>query len=286
MAPPVAPSSLTATVTSPTTVDLTWRDESANEDRFSIEMATGIGTFTHIATTGANIESQTITGLSAGTSYQFRVRAENTSGVSISSNVANVITPQTAPRAPSTLMATAQQVGTLLTWTDASDNEDGFEIERAEGFGGFVALTTTGANVSTFTDTGLLTETDYHYRVRGFNGVGTSTWTNVADVTTFPSPPDAPSNLNAQLTSIGSTGRTYNLTWQDNSTNEDEFVVEVYEGYPLYQWEWFDTLPAGTTTRIGVGAPSLSSGLSIAYRVSARNHGGDSTWSNVVWLPR
>ena len=62
-----------------------------------------------------------------------------------------------------------------LAWTDNSNNESGFKIERCQGNGcsNFAQIAQVGANVTTFPDTGLSPNTRYRYRVRAFNGAVT-----------------------------------------------------------------------------------------------------------------
>ena len=67
-----------------------------------------------------------------------------------------------------------------ITWTDNSDNEDRFEIERKLGLTGtFSLIATVGANITSYTDSGLADETTYYcYRVRASNGYGDSAYSN------------------------------------------------------------------------------------------------------------
>ena len=93
---PAAPNSLTAAAVSSSQINLTWNDNSNNETGFKIERKTGAnGTWSQIATVGANVESYPNTGLSAGTQYFYRVRSY-ISGVANSnySNEANATTQQ------------------------------------------------------------------------------------------------------------------------------------------------------------------------------------------------
>src|SRR4029434_6922361 len=77
-----------------------------------------------------------------------------------------------------------------LTWADNSQNEDGFDIERKAGTTGvFLALTTLGANESSYTDANLSNGTTYCYRVRAFNSVGDSPYSTEACA---PTPAPAP----------------------------------------------------------------------------------------------
>jgi hypothetical protein len=79
--------------------------------------------------------------------------------------------------------ANAAQLG--LTWTNNSTNEDGFKIERATGTTGtFAQIAITGANATSYSDSGLADATTYCYRVRAFNTAGDSAYSNVACGTT------------------------------------------------------------------------------------------------------
>lgn len=92
------------------------------------------------------------------------------------------------PGAPTGLKGTAlSHMKASLTWTDASDNELGFVIEREIG-GIFKAVGMVGANTITYSETGLLPETAYRYRVVAYNSLGKSDYSSVETVTTLAPP--------------------------------------------------------------------------------------------------
>lgn len=71
-----APSGLGATAASISQINLSWTDNSANEDGFRIERKKGVaGTYAQIATVGAGVTTYSDTNLGAGTAYYYRVRA-------------------------------------------------------------------------------------------------------------------------------------------------------------------------------------------------------------------
>ncbi len=74
---------------------LSWRDNSQNESGFKIEKLVG-ASYVQIASLGANAQSYTDSGLTAGTSYCYRVTAFNAAGTSAASNSA-CATPIDAP---------------------------------------------------------------------------------------------------------------------------------------------------------------------------------------------
>ena len=118
------------------------------------------------------------------------MRATNLGGDSAYSNTASATTQaaQTVPAAPSNLTATAVSTSQInLSWTDNSNNETGFKIERCQGANctNFVQIAQVGANVTTFSNTGLSRNTRYRYRVRAFNAVGNSGYSNIAAARTL-----------------------------------------------------------------------------------------------------
>lgn len=90
-------------------------------------------------------------------------------------------------------------VGRLdLSWTDNSDNEDGFKIERKGGDctspGIFIQIDQVGPNVTTYGNLNLPPGSTYAYRVRAYNAAGNSGYSNCASGTTAPAP-NAATNL-------------------------------------------------------------------------------------------
>jgi len=96
------------------------------------------------------------------------------------------------PAAPSNLTATAISSSQIdLLWTDNSYIETGFKIERKIGeTGTYSQAATVGANVTTYSDTGLNGSTTYYYRVRAYNTAGDSSYSNEVIATTQTPPSD------------------------------------------------------------------------------------------------
>ena len=90
------------------------------------------------------------------------------------------------PEAPSALTATAVSSTQInLAWSDNSSNETGFKVERKTGmYGAYGQIATTGANTTSYQDTGLMAGTLYYYRVCATNAGGDSSYSNEASATT------------------------------------------------------------------------------------------------------
>jgi PKD repeat protein len=100
-----------------------------------------------------------------------------------------VITVTGPPVAPSNLTAAAASSSQInLAWTDNSNDETGFVIERSVTGGTRSQVATVGANVTTFVNTGLAAQTAYQYWVRAVNASGDSTYAGPAGATTPTAP--------------------------------------------------------------------------------------------------
>lgn len=217
-AAPNAASSLTATAISPTQINLSWQDNSTNEDGFKIERKTGVGdAYIQIITCPVSSTYYSDTGLSASVTYYYRIRAYNANGNSAYSNEASVIT---FPNVPSNLVATATSSSQInLTWQDTSLNKTGFIIEYAydiEIEGGwsksnYTQLVTVPADTISYSHTGLTSATEYDYRVKACNDTGESDCISASARTL----PVAPVNLSVTVLSH----KEIRLEWTNVSLN-------------------------------------------------------------------
>ena len=184
---PAAPTNLAATLqTSPYRVRLNWRDNATNETGFGIERSDNGGTFVVLTTIGPRTRTggveYTDTTVLAGNTYSYRVFAANGAVKSNYSNTVSVTLPA-LPAAPSNAVVTATRSGArdriVVSWTDNSNNESKFTIQRATnaGFTSGLATYSVGANRTEFEQNVNRGQT-YYYRVRAENQQGWSVWVN------------------------------------------------------------------------------------------------------------
>ena len=90
------------------------------------------------------------------------------------------------PSAPTNLTGTIISSNQInLSWTDNSNNEIGFRIERKIGSGDYTIIWTTDTNIENYINTELLTNTTYNYRVYSYNSIGnSSSYSNEITLTT------------------------------------------------------------------------------------------------------
>ncbi|HSF38941.1 MAG TPA: fibronectin type III domain-containing protein [Thermoanaerobaculia bacterium] len=272
---PAAPTELTAQAASQSEIVLNWRDNSGNETQFHVERSVN-GVFQQVQITGANATTARVTGLAAGSTHSFRVRASNASGFSGYSNVASATTtaPAAPPATPGKLNAQAVSGTEIqLTWGDTSNNETGFEIDQRVG-NSYQKVATVVTNVTTTRISGLTPKTSYMFRVRAVNAAGSSSPSNPAKATTLASTSTAtriaaPTDL--KVKNLG--GGAVQLTWKDNSSDETQFQVErMVNG--TYQAETTVGRNA-TTARVG----GLRTRASYTFRVKVTNDRGQVAYS-------
>jgi hypothetical protein len=128
-APPAAPSQVNATPYGSTAVALIWADQSTNEEGFRAERSTdGGATWATVGTISYAPYDNGQFGDRGRTPEQevcYRAFAYNSLGESPPSETGCT----TPPAAPTNLTATGTPEGVLLTWTDNSAVEDGYDVQ-------------------------------------------------------------------------------------------------------------------------------------------------------------
>ena len=175
---PTAPTSLTASNITETTVDLSW---TASTDNIAV---TGYDVYNGTNLVGATTNtSYAVTGLSVVTSYNFRVRAKDATGnVSTDSNTVNVTTIDTsAPTAPSSLVASnVGQTSLDLAWSSSTDNVSVTNYDVSQNGTVIATVSTTNYSVSSLT-----ANTSYNFSVTAKDAAGNvSSASNTVNVTT------------------------------------------------------------------------------------------------------
>ncbi len=274
--PPV-PTGLNAQAASPYEVNLSWNNDSIVETSFELQRATNTR-FTGASTfyLGQDITVYNDTNLRYGTTYYYRIRATNAAGASAYSATFTVVTPQVLPIAPSNINASISKGRVTITWTDLSDNEQGFKIERS--LDQFVTIERTfnvNTNVKSYVDTAnLIQGTNYYYRVRAFNVIGETDPTDMFNIFVPWGIPPVP----AQLTATPMSPNQVDLTWVDANGAELSFELQRST-----------TARFSSITRVNLGSnitaysdTGLLHGRTYFYRIRAINAAGSSAFSAVI----
>ena len=168
-------------------------------------------------------------------------------------------TPATPPAAPSSLTATEDGTTIDLAWTDNASDEDGFEVERADGgVGNWSVIATLGPNTTAYADTGLPISTTYDYRVLAYNTGGDSAYSNTATATTASSAPPVVRVANGETAVSGTVSGTYVATNADGgaveSIRERESGGRPANRYSYLEHRWSIDVAAGDTVTLFLDA--------------------------------
>ncbi|MDX2109275.1 MAG: fibronectin type III domain-containing protein [Verrucomicrobiota bacterium] len=275
---PVTPVNLLSSSNVIRQIQLNWTNPATSNSGFAIERKLlENGSYEQIATVNGDISTYVDKALTPGTAYTYRIRAFNSQGFSGYSGETTSTTPLVAPEVPVDLVTASTSPTTIhLTWSDPSDFEDGFKIERAFGAGNFTELTTVPANTTSYTDTALAAYTDYTYRLRAYRDTANSGYSDTATIKTLsnsPTSPPSPTTLQA----LAQSAVTVHLTWVDNATTEDGFLIERKDGSGAF-------LEVGRVmyNQTSFTDTKLMPRTTYTYRVAAYNTAGTSTASDSV----
>jgi len=197
--PPTAPTNLAVTSTTTTAINLSWTASTDNVGVTGYEVlrapGTSGGTFAPVGTSATTTFSNT--GLSAGQTFRYQVRARDAAGNN--SPVSNTVpgTTQTGggdvtpPTAPGTLSASGTtQTSTNLSWGPATDNVGvvGYDILRAPGASGGTFTVVGTSTTTSAVASGLTANTTYRFQVRARDAIGLiGPVSNTVQITTLPS---------------------------------------------------------------------------------------------------
>jgi hypothetical protein len=259
--------------------------------QYLVERCQGAGcsNFAQIGTTATTTYNDT--GLTASTSYSYRVRAEDTaSTLGPYSSIVTVTTPAQIPSLPGNLTATAVSGTEIsLAWdgsTETGGTVSEYLVERCQGAGCTNFAQVGASATTTYNDTGLTASTIYGYQVRASDAAGNpGPFSNVASTVTQ-GPPTVPGNLTATPASMVQV--TLNWTASASSFGLANYIVQRCQGTGCTNFAQVasfaataNAIPAAPiTTYTDTG---LVAGTTYSYQVQASDIDGNlSPFSNVA----
>ncbi len=218
----------------------------------------------------------TVTSLTNGLVYNFRVSAVNAIGTSSPSSTASA-TPTagaTAPDAPTIGTATAGNAQATVTFTPpVDDGGSAITTYTVTSNPGAVTATDTGSPI---TVTGLANGTTYTFTVTATNAIGTSLPSAASNAVTPATIPDAPTNLSAT-----SGNAEVDLDWDAPVSNGGSAITDYVIQYKLSsEPTTWSTFSDGTSTVTTTTVTGLTNELAYDFRVSAVNAVGTSAVSS------
>ena len=291
--PPTAPTSLTATASSGSEIDLSWTASTDNigVTGYQVQRCQGASctTFAQIGT--STVTTYSDTGLATSAAYSYRVLATDAAGnVSGYSNIASATTSASGPTVPAGLTASAASSSEIdLSWSASTDSlgVTGYDVERCAGSGCTNFAQIDQPTGLTYIDSGLAASTTYTYRVRAIDAGGNLGGYSSAVSATTPAaggggggsdtqPPTAPTSLTANSAS----GVAITLSWGASTDNVGVagYLIEQCLGTGCTA---FAQVTSASTSPYTVAG--LASSTSYTFRIRASDAAGNlSAYSNTA----
>jgi hypothetical protein len=268
----VTPDAATASAIQQTTLQANWSDVGAAS--YSLDVSTDnfnsfVGSYQNLSV--GNVTNTVIAGLSAGVTYQYRVRSSDGAGLS---DYSNTISALTLPAAPAPGAATSVTSSSFTVSWPAITGASGYyaEVSTDAGFSANLPLyNNLLVSATSQTVNGLSAGTTYYLRLKSTNASGNSPLSNVITVATIPSDPAAQA-----ATNVSTNGFTANWSaiagatsyYIDISTDNFNTLVNGYANLQVF------------TNSLDV--TSLGAGVVYQYRVRSANATGNSANSNTI----
>ena len=218
--PPLAPTLFDGAVLSTGSIRWSWVDNSTDETGFQVKDGDEV-----LKTLSQNVLNWTEGGLQPNTQYTRYAVSYNNNGDSAS----NSKSKYTLASSPTGLVKTAVYItSATITWNGVGATR--YSVERAGDTNGVIGTwQEINSNVTgtSYTNTGLLSGTTYHYRIKSYNGEGVINPVSSNDISVLTKipiilPPLAPTLFDGAVLSTGS----IRWSWVDNSTDETGFQVK------------------------------------------------------------
>lgn len=171
-------------------------------------------------------------------------------------------------------------VGTdvILTWTDNSEIESGYQLQRRRPGKSWTTTANLEGNTKTYTDSDLAEATSYEYRIRALRNASAdhSYWVSVSMSTPEVTVSKPPTSLTVERIESNVI-----LSWVDQSSVESGF--EIFMKQADFSWKQVGVVNENTTQYVMTGIPE-STTLAFRVRSFRTDTGMKSLWSNKVTI--
>lgn len=251
---PTQPTLSLASLTS-TSINLSWTPSTGSG--YYLERKVGSGSWAALSTISSNsTTSYSDTGLSANTSYQYRIKAFKSYTLTDGESAYDTLSQTTPPAAPTGVSATTYGLNSIyLSWNNAS-GATRYYIDKKVGSGNWTAVTY--STINNYRVTSLTADTSHQFRIRSYSSNGFSPYSSVVSASTGLNP----NATTLTITSVESTSVV--MGW---------IKVEGASGYYLERkvgsgsWAALSTISSADT--VTYTNSSLTPNTSYSYRIRA-----------------
>ena len=256
--PPVISNVQTVNITT-TSATISWTTDQASSSQVQYGLTTSYGSTTTLDPALVTSHSQTLSGLTPGTLYHYRVISTSANGSATSSDYtfATAGPPAISNVAASSITNSAA----TISWTTNVAASSQVEYGLTTGYGSTTTLDPALVTSHSQALSGLAPNTLYHYRVISTNANGTSTSGDYTFTTSGP-----PTVSNVQATSITATSAT--ITWITNAPADSTVDYGLTTAYGS------QASGVSLVTSHGITLTGLAANTTYHYRCSSSNECG------------
>ena len=276
-------------------VALTWSAPSVNGGAsisdYGVQYSSDGTTWTTFTDSVSSTASCTVTGLTNGTAYTFRVAAVNAAGTGTYSVVSASVTPFTTPDVPTAVAGVTGNTQVVVSWTAPADNggsaiiqyQVSYAPQGTDSYGTWSTATATQSSSATFTVTGLTNGTSYKFKVAATNAAGDGSYSTSSSAVTAYTTPGAPTSV------AGTAGEgEVALSWSAPASNGGNSITDYIIQYSSNNGVSWTTFSDGTSTSTSETVTGLTNGTSYIFRIAAVNAAGTgaNSTSSAAAVPR
>ena len=263
---PTNVSNVTCTARSYNSITLSW-NRNTTATGYKLEQYKG-GKWVQVAQINGNsTTSYRVTGLTAATTYSFRIRAYKTSGNAAAHSGYTNLSTLTSPTNVSNVTCTARSYNSITLSWNRNTTATGYKLEQYKGGKWVQVAQINGNSTTSYRVTRLTAATAYNFRIRAYktseNATAHSGYTNLSTLT-------SPTNVS----NVVCAARSYNsitLSWNRNTTATG-YKLEQYKG-----GKWVQVAQINSNSATSYKITGLTAATAYNFRIRAYKTSGNVT---------
>ena len=248
---------------------ISWTTNEAATSQVQYGTSTSYGSTTTLDSNLVTSHAQTLSGLTAGTLYHYRVVSTNANGTTYSPDY--TFTTLAPPAISAVAASGITSSGATITWTTNQASTSQVQYGTTTSYGSTTTLDTSLVTSHSQTLSGLAAGTLYHYRVISTNANGTSTSSDYTFTTLGP-----PAISSVAASAITNSGATIGWTTDQASTSQVQYGTTTSYGSTT-------TLNSSLVTSHSQTLSGLAAKTLYHYRVISTNANGSTTSSDYTF---
>jgi hypothetical protein len=264
--PPVI-SAVAASNVADTTATISWTTNESSDSQVEYGTTTSYGKSTTLATALVAAHSQSLSGLTPGATWHYRVKSKDVSGnLATSSDYTFTTLDTTAPTISSVAASSVTTSSATISWTTNESSDTQVEYGTTTAYGQSTTLATSMVTAHSQALAGLASNTAYYYRVKSRDAAG-----NLATSTNYTfSTPDATPPVISAVAASNVADTTATITWTTNESSDSQVEYGTTTSYGKST-----TLATALVTAHSQSLSGLTPGAAWHYRVKSKDASGN-----------